>query len=75
MDWDNFCSIPMLIDILKVIERCSDTSSLIRHLILVGILLGPVDLLGLKVELISIITFFVQGEIKSESTLCGGKYS
>ena len=38
-------------------------------------LFGPADFLGLKFEIISIISSFVQGEMKNESWLGGGKYS
>ena len=36
--------------------------------------LGPADFLGLKREIISIISSFEQGEMKKESWLGGGKY-
>ena len=36
---------------------------------------GHVDFLGLKFEIISIISSFVQGEMKNVSWLGGGKYS
>ena len=38
-------------------------------------LFGPADFLGFKLEIISIISSFVQGEMKNESWLGGGKYS
>ena len=56
-------------------ERCSFISSLRNLRILMGILFGPADLLGLKFVIISIISSFVQGEMKNESWLGGGKYS
>ena len=43
--------------------------------ILVGMLFGPANFLGLKFEIILIISYFVQGEMKNESWLGGGKYS
>ena len=45
--------------------------------ILVRMPFGHVDFLGLKFEIISIISSFVQGEMKTESwlVLSGGKYS
>ena len=52
-------------DILKMIERCSDTSSLGILKILVGMLFGPAKFLGLKFEIVSIISSFVQDETKS----------
>ena len=56
-------------------ERCSDISFGSNLRILVGMLFGPADFLGLKFEIISIISSFVQGEMKNESRLGGGKYS
>ena len=38
-------------------------------------LFGRADFLGLKFEIISIISSFVQGEMKNESQLGGVKYS
>ena len=38
-------------------------------------LFGPTDFLGIKFEIISIISFPVQREMKNESWLGGGKYS
>ena len=61
-------NIPVADGVLKMIERCSGISS-------VGSLFGPVDFLGLKFEFISIISSFVQDEMKNESWLGGGKYS
>ena len=58
-----------------MIERCSDMSSISILRILVGMLFGPSDFLGLKFEIISIISFFVEGEMKNESWLGGVKYS
>ena len=55
-----------------MIERYSDMSSVNSLRILVGMLFGPADFLGLKFEIISIITSFVQGEMKNESWLGGG---
>ena len=46
--------------VLKMIERCSGISS-------VGSLFGPADFLGLKFEFISIISSFVQDEMKNGS--------
>ena len=43
--------------------------------ILVGMLFSPANFLGLKFEIILIISYFVQGEMKNESWLGGGKYS
>lgn len=42
---------------------------------MLGILFGPGDLLGLKVEVISIISSFSQGDLKNESWKGDGKYS
>ena len=82
MDWDNFCSLQLLgkysssiPDVLKMIERCSDISSVSSLRILVGMLFGPADFFGLKLKIISIISSFVQGEMKNDSWLGGGKYS
>ena len=68
-------NIPVANDILKMIERCSDISSVSSFRILVGMLFGPADFLGLKLEIISIISSFVQSDMKNESWLGGGKYS
>ena len=57
-----------------MIERCSDISSLSSLRVLIGMLFGPADVLGLKFEIISIISSFVQSEMKNESWLGGGKY-
>ena len=38
-------------------------------------LFGPAEFLGLKLEIISIISSFVQGEMKNECWLAGSKYS
>ena len=65
----------MLNDVLKMIERFSDISSLSILRILVGMLFGPADLLGLTFEIISIISSFVQDKTKNESGLGAGKYS
>ena len=43
--------------------------------ILVRMPFGHVDFLGLKFEIISIISSFVQGEMKNVSWLGRGKYS
>ena len=59
-------------EILKMTERCLKINSL---RILVRILFGPADFPGLKFEIISIISSFVQGEMKNESCLDGGRYS
>ena len=56
-------------------ERCSDISSVNCLRISVGMLFGPTDFLGLKFEIISITSSFVQGEMKNESWLGGDKYS
>ena len=58
-----------------MIERCSDISSVSSLRTLVGMLFGPADFLGLKFEIILIISSVVQGEMKNESRLGGGKYS
>ena len=58
-----------------MIERCSDISFVSSRRILVGMLFGPADFLGLKFETISIISSFAQGEMKNKSWLGGGKYS
>ena len=52
-------------DVLKMIERCSDISSVNSLGILVGILFGPANFLGLKFGIILIISSFVQGEMKT----------
>ena len=61
--------------VLKMIERCSNISSASSLRILVWMLFGPADFLGLKFEIISIIFSFVQGQMKSKSWLGGDKYS
>ena len=43
--------------------------------ILVEILFGPANFFGLKLKIISIIYSFVQGEMKNDLWLGGGKYS
>ena len=58
-----------------MIERCLDISSVSSLKILVEMLFGLADFLGLKFEIILIISSFVQGEMKNESWLGGGKYS
>ena len=58
-----------------MIERCSDMSSVSSLGILVGMLFGSAYFLGLNFEIISIISSFVQGEMKNESWLGGGKNS
>ena len=58
-----------------MIERCSDISSVSSIRTLVGLLFSSVNFLGLKFEIISIISSFVQGEMKNVSWLGGGKYS
>ena len=68
-------NIPVANEILKVIERCSDISSLSSLRVLVGMLFGPADFLGLKFEILSIISSFVQGKMKNECRLGGGKNS
>ena len=81
MDWDNFFNLQLLRkysvanDVFKRIERCSDISSVSSLWILVGMLFGPAEFLGLKLEIISIISSFVQGEMKNECWLAGSKYS
>ena len=60
-------------DILKIIERCWEISSLNSFRILLGMLIGSANLLGLKFQTVSIISSFVQGEMKHESCLVGGK--
>ena len=61
--------------VLKMIERCSNISSASSLRILVWMLFGLADFLGLKFEIISIIFSFVQGQMKSKSWLGGDKYS
>ena len=61
-------------DVLKTIERCSDISFVSSLRILVRMLFGSANFLGLNLEIILIISSFVQGEMKNESWL-GGKYS
>ena len=54
-----FCfsgNIPVANDVLKMIERCSDISSVSSLRILVGMLFGLVDFVGLKFEINSIIS-------------------
>ena len=58
-------------DILKMIDRCSDISSLSSPYILVGLLFGPAGIL--KFEIISITSSFVQGEMKNKSLSDVGK--
>ena len=58
-----------------MIGRSSDISSVSSLRILVGMLLDPADFLCLRFEIISIISSIVQGEMKNESSLGGGKYS
>ena len=58
-----------------MIERCLDTSSLSSLRIFVGMLFGLVNFLGIRFEIIPIISSFVQGEMKNEYWLSGGKYS
>ena len=43
--------------------------------VLVGMLFGLADFLGLKFEILSIISSFVQGKMKNECRLGGGKNS
>ena len=52
-------NIPVANDVLKMVEM----------------LFGPTDFLVLKFEIILIISSFIQGEMKIESWLGGGKYS
>ena len=66
-------NIPIANDALKMIERYLDISSVSSHRILVGILLVLPIFLGLKFEIISIISSFVQGEMKNETWLDGRK--
>ena len=40
-----------------------------------GMLFGLADFAGLKFDIISIVSSFVQGKMKNESWLGGGKYS
>ena len=42
---------------------------------MVEMLFGPTDFLILKFEIVLIISSFIQGEMKIESWLRGGKYS
>ena len=60
--------------ILKIIERCSDISFLSSLKILVGMLFGPANFLGLKFEIMLFFSSLVQSEIKNKSWLSGGKY-
>ena len=61
-------------NVLKMIERYSDISFVSSLRILVRMLFGSDNFLGLNLEIILIISSFVQGEMKNESWL-GGKYS
>ena len=67
-------NIPVENDVLKMIERFLDISSVSSLRILVGMLFGPDNFVGLKFEIISIISSFAQGKMKTESWLSGGKY-
>ena len=67
-------NIPVENDVLKMIERFLDISSVSSLSILVGMLFGPDNCVGLKFEIISIISYFAQGKMKNESWLSGGKY-
>ena len=58
-----------------MIERYSYISSVSSLRILVGMLFGPANFLGLKFEIILIISSFVQDEMKNESWLGRGNYS
>ena len=51
-------------DLLKLIERCLDMSHVSSLRILVGMLLDSANFLGFTFEIISIISFFAQGEMK-----------
>ena len=53
---------PVVNDILKMIEGCSNISSSSNFRILTGLLFGPADFLGLKFEIILIVPSFAQGE-------------
>ena len=57
-----------------MIERCSDVAFLSSLRILVEMLFGPVYLLALKFEIASIISSFVQDEMKIRSWLGGDRY-
>ena len=61
-------------EILKIIERCSDISSLSSLKIFVGMLFGPANFPGLKFEIILFFSYLVQSEIKNKSWLSGGNY-
>ena len=52
-------NIPVANAILRMIERCSR--------ILVAMLVGPANFSGLKFEIVSIISCFVQSKMKNES--------
>ena len=60
-------NIPVANAILRMIERCSDISSLSSPRILVAMLVGPANFSGLKFEIVSIISCFVQSKMKNES--------
>ena len=69
---------PVANDVLKMTERCSDISFVrIYHSVRIWkrMQFGPVDILGLKFDIFSIIFSFVRGEMKNESWLGSDKYS
>ena len=55
-----------------MIERCLKISSLSTLRIWVGMIFDSIAFLDLKLEIISIVSSFVQSEIKNESWLYGG---
>ena len=58
-------NIPVVNDMFKMIASCSYISSLSSLRIFIGMLFGPADLLGLKFEIIYIMSSFVQGEVRN----------
>ena len=62
-------NIPVASDTLKMIERCSDILSLSSLRVFEVMLFCLTDCLDLRFEIISIISSFVQGEMKNESWL------
>ena len=61
-------------DILRLIERCLDMSHVSSLRILVGMLLVSANFLGFTFEIISIISSFVQGEMKNKPWLSDSKF-
>ena len=56
-----------------MIERCWDILALSSLTILLGMLFDPANFLGLKFEIILIISSYAQVKMKIESLLGGGK--